>query len=443
MSWKKWSLIGGLMLNGLVAGAQQLDSLSCEQPLPYLRIDSTYGPKYPLVDFSKNQFQFFSKSSPSWEKFYNKLERMIVEGEEQMNFYHIGGSHLQADIYTHDVRSVLQTEWTNLPGERGWVFPFDLARTNNPWNYDFKSDATWTGYRAVISRHRAAQEFGMLGAKIVTSDSVADLRFTYDKTDVKPGFSSVRVYHNKGFLPYRFNWGAAELLRTKTVMDTILGYTEFHFSEKLQEFNLQLARTIVNAFPLEIYGFLLQNEDPGISYTSIGVNGAGLYTYLACERFEEQLATYPPDFFAFSVGTNDGNVPYSDFKPEVYKANLDSMIQLIYRANPNCAILLTVPNDSYYRRRYLNRNIAREREMINELAAEYEVPVWDFYGIMGELGSSKKWYRSKLMKSDMIHFTRTGYHLKGELFADAFWKFVELFGERKALRQQWEAHEQF
>ena len=34
---------------------------------------------------------------------------------------------------------------------------------------------------------------------------------------------------------------------------------------------------------------------------------------------------------------------------------------------------------------------------------------------MGGLGSSYKWYRSKLMRSDRIHFTYLGYSLKADL----------------------------
>ena len=127
-----------------------------------------------------------------------------------------------------------------------------------------------------------------------------------------------------------------------------------------------------------------------------------LYTYLDNIRFEEQLKSYPPDFFAFSVGTNDGNMPYADFDPKIYKRNLEKMMQMVLRANPDCALLLTVPNDSYYRRRYLNKNIARERDVIIELAEEYNMAVWDFYGIMGELGSSRTWKNNQLMRSDLI-----------------------------------------
>ena len=173
------------------------------------------------------------------------------------------------------------------------------------------------------------------------------------------------------------------------------------------------------------------NDLPGVSYTAVGINGAGLYTYLANVRFEEQLKTYPPDFFAYAVGTNDGNTTYDKFKPSVYKRNLEKMMQMALRANPNCALLLTVPNDSYYHRRYLNKNIARERTVIKELAAEYGMAVWDLYGIMGELGSSKTWQTNKLMRSDKIHFTHDGYHLKGEMFIDGFLKYMDQMDERK------------
>ncbi len=105
-------------------------------------------------------------------------------------------------------------------------------------------------------------------------------------------------------------------------------------------------------------------------------------------------------------------------------------MQMALRANPDCALLLTVPNDSYYHRRYLNKNIAREREVIIELAAEYEMAVWDLYGLMGELGSSKTWKNNKLMRSDLVHFTSVGYHFKGDLYIDGFLKYMDQMEDR-------------
>jgi lysophospholipase L1-like esterase len=150
-----------------------------------------------------------------------------------------------------------------------------------------------------------------------------------------------------------------------------------------------------------------------------------LNTYLGNENFEEQLCIYPPDLFIFSVGTNDANVPYDQFDPQYYKNNLEALIQKVLRCNPDCAILLTVPNDSYYQKKYLNRNIERQRNVIIELAEKYKLAVWDVYGIMGELGSSKTWQNAGLMQADLVHFTPLGYQLKGKLLTDAFLKFLE------------------
>jgi lysophospholipase L1-like esterase len=406
------------------------DSLTIYKPVTSVSFDSLFISKYPTVDFDLNYFQFYSDKSPNWDYLYDKMQSMIEQKSEKLNFYHIGGSHLQADIYTHDVRQKMQTTWSKLPGERAWVFPFDLAKTNNPWNYEFKSPNKWERFRSVVSTQKD-QDYGLLGAMVSSSDSVINVSFRYDKTEVKSDFNKIRIFHNKGVLPFDFSWGENEKLWWTQATDTVVGYTEVAFSESILSFDLEIVRCVSEAVDFELYGFQLLNDSPGISYTSIGINGAGLYTYLDCKSFEDQLKTLPPDLFAFSVGTNDGNVPYDAFDPQVYKNNLEKMMQIVLRANPKCAILLTVPNDSYYHRTSLNRNIGRERTVIRELAQQYQVPVWDFYGIMGELGSSKAWYRKKLMRSDLVHFTAEGYHLKGDLYFDAFQKFMLQFDKRR------------
>ena len=117
-------------------------------------------------------------------------------------------------------------------------------------------------------------------------------------------------------------------------------------------------------------------------------------------------------------------MPFKNFKPEEYKKNLEGMMKIVLEANPKCAILLTVPNDCYYRRKYPNKNTARQRDVIIELAKEYNAGIWDFYGFMGGLGSSYTWKNASLMRSDLVHFTKEGYHLKGELYIDAFLKYL-------------------
>ncbi len=389
-------------------------------------LDTSFRTTYPFVHYGVNNFKFYSEKSPNFELLYQKMEHMIATKKGKLNFYHIGGSHIQADIYTHDAREFLESNWKGLQGERGWVFPFDLARTNNPENYEFSSPNSWRAHRSVV--HKPSQykvDYGLLGAVITCPDSVITIRFKHDRTIVNTPIDHIRIYHNIGEFPYWMHFGPDELLVWKTTHNPEVGYTDVYLCDPVDTLNIQFQRTGEQAPELEIYGFLLMNNLPGISYTSIGINGAGLYTYLENDRFEEQLKSYPPDFFAYSVGTNDGNTTYDRFNPDVYKRNLEKMMQMALSANPDCALLLTVPNDSYYHKRYLNKNIARERTVIIELAEQYKMAVWDLYGVMGELGSSKTWQQNDLMTSDLVHFTRDGYHFKGKLYIDAMLKFMD------------------
>ena len=437
---KYWMKISAYILGIVFAlwactARSQRDTMPDRSPLntnffpAFLNIDTNLHHKYPFINFSENCFRFYTPNSKNWEKLYRDFGAMVNSKDRKLNFYHIGGSHLQADIYTHDIRTYMQTHWNDLPGERGLIFPFDLAKTNNPWNYEFRSPNVWKNYRSVNARPEGL-DFGLLGAVVECDDSVISVRFRYDKTETRPGFTRLRIYHNKGYFPYELNYGEHEILVVDTYHNEALGYTETIFTDPVDTFDLQFIRTSTKPFNLQVHAFQLSNAHPGVSYTAIGINGAGLYTYLANKNFEEQLKESPPDFFAFSVGTNDANVPYGSFKPEVYKRNLENLILKVLRANPNCAILLTVPNDAYYKKQYPNKNVARQREVIIELAKKYEFPVWDFYGVMGELGSSKRWMTADLMRTDFVHFTATGYHLKAELFIDAFEKWLQQMEKR-------------
>jgi lysophospholipase L1-like esterase len=385
------------------------------------KVEQEIARTYPFIEVQCNQFQFFGNESPNWMLLNRELSQMIESGKGKLNFYHIGGSHLQADIYSHDFRTFLQSNWPGLSGERGLVFPYNLAHTNNPSNYDFSSPNTWRGYRSVTQRSEDF-DYGLSGAAITCADSLVVINFKHLRTLVKPPFDRLRIYHNTGEFPYELNFGDQELLVTDVAHYPEMGYTEVRFSDHLDSLDLLFVKKINTPFALELFGFEFLNDLPGITYTAIGINGASLPTYLANTNFSRDLQLRPPDLFILSVGTNDAHCSYDAFDPLVYKANLEKLILQILESNPNCAILLTVPNDDYYMRKYPNRNTARQREVIFQLAAQYQMAVWDFYGIMGELGSSKTWKTAGLMQADYVHFTGTGYHLKGTLLIEAFKK---------------------
>jgi lysophospholipase L1-like esterase len=414
--------------------SQSFDDLRNYNHPEFAKSNSEISEKKSLINLDCNQFAFFSEKSTNWFYLYTEIQKMITKKDRKLNFYHIGGSHIQADIYTHDFRTFLQSNWPGLDGERGLVFPFRLASTNNPSNYNFSSPNNWTGFRSVSARPEDLQ-YGLTGAAIKCADSLIVVNFKHMRSLVKPPFNRLRIYHNTGEFFYDMNFGSQELFVTDTYHHADLGYSEIRFSDKMDSLDIQFIRTCNIATSLEIYGFEFLNDLPGITYNAIGINGAGLYTYLGNEHFLRDLKIHPPDFFAFSLGTNDAYTSYENFNPQKYKENLEEMIKLVLTVNPKCAILLTVPNDCLFNKKHVNKNTKRQREVIYQLAAKYEQAVWDFYGIMGELGSSKSWKENGLMQTDYVHFTAVGYHIKGSLLIDAFLKYLLQFDKLSELKK--------
>jgi len=146
-------------------------------------VDSGYAEVYPFIRFDKNHYQFYTPKSANFEKLYYNIKQMIQYKDRKLNFYHIGGSHLQADVYTHEMRTFLQTNWQDLPGERGLIFPFDLAGTNNPWNFAFSSNNHWKTYKSTLDRPDSL-DYGLLGMVLETSDSLINIDFKYKRTQV-------------------------------------------------------------------------------------------------------------------------------------------------------------------------------------------------------------------------------------------------------------------
>jgi hypothetical protein len=213
-----------------------------------------------------------------------------------------------------------------------------------------------------------------------------------------------------------------EIIDTAKV-NSALGYTEYVLNKYTDELILKFIKSDSLQNHFTIYGISFENDDPGVVYNTIGVNGAKLSSYLRCDLFNKHLTVLDPDLIIISLGTNDGYT--RNFSTELFKEEYLELLKLTREAAPYAAILLTVPNDSYLYRRYINRNTEKMRSVIFDLARENNYAVWDFYTIMGGLNSSYVWNLNGLMNRDKIHFNKAGYIFKGDLFFNAFLKAYE------------------
>jgi hypothetical protein len=370
------------------------------------------GKQYPFIKYSENKIMF-PGDSDAFDRIYSKFDSLVVFGHGKINIVHIGGSHIQADIYTHQIRKQFQYLQHDLNGGRGLIFPYRVAKSNNPSNYKVSYSGDWE-YCKNTQKNRDC-DLGLNGYAITTKAKAASLSInTNGDEDIKYYFNSVRVFHS----PANYNLSVqCNGNNFSGNYDSISGCSVFSVPES-SRLKIKLSKIDTVPGKITIYGISLDNDDPGLVYNAIGVNGAKLSSYINSELYGQHMAAINPDLIIFSIGTNDANTRYFDY--EKYRIEYAQLIEISKHAAPNAAILITVPNDCYYYKRYVNKNTPIMRNQIIKIASEYNYGVWDFYTVMGGLNSSQTWYNYGLMRYDRIHFNRAGYVLKGNLLLSAF-----------------------
>lgn len=377
--------------------------------------DYFLGPRrYSVIKYDEDIIQFPGNDS-AFHELYRKINQLMFEGKDKLQIVHMGGSHIQADIYTHVLRQRLQELAPGMNGGRGLIFPFRMAKTNNPSNYLVQYTGNWE-YCKSTQKNRIC-ELGLMGIAVTTSDSIAEIIIDPNHNNsLYYEFDRVKIFH----LPTSYDVSIS-------INDTLFfgkyhhdgGFTEIQLPKNISLLHLKIKKdTLDDSFTL--LGLSLDNSSPGIVYNAIGVNGSKLSSYLRCSLYQNHLKVIDPQLIIFSIGTNDAYT--TRFDKEKYRQEFRQLLDSTIKAAPDASILLTVPNDSYLYRRYANRNTELMKNVIFELAREYNCGVWDFYTIMGGLNSSQAWYAMDLMNYDRIHFNRKGYILKGELLFSAFLK---------------------
>lgn len=374
--------------------------------------------KYPFMHLEENVI-LIPGDDDKIEQFFDKLDDLAFRGEGEINVLHMGGSHVQAGMLSQAMRENLQRMSPGLKGNRGFFFPFSLAQTNEPRNYSFTSRASWSGYRCSVSSHNA--EWGMSGITTETSDldAVVSLR-AYDGDTGRYAFTGIRIFHPNHGTSY-FPVIDSARFSVDTIFYDERGFTEFRFKRPYREFTFALSNPDT-ADKFIWQGVQYLDNWPGLSYHSIGVNGASTKSYLRCDDFEKNIGAIAPDLVVFGIGINDAYMSEESFSPEEFGARYDTLMTILEEANPDVVFLFLTNNDSYYRRRFANPNALAVRDVMMRLAEERDAIVWDLFEVMGGMGSIDLWVDYDLARRDRIHFTREGYELQAQLLSYAIEK---------------------
>ncbi|MCL2289871.1 MAG: GDSL-type esterase/lipase family protein [Bacteroidetes bacterium] len=362
---------------------------------------------------------YIAQSNPSFlQSFITKFDSVVTHKSGNINIIHIGGSHVQAGTFPHAVRQELLKAYPDLTAGRGLVFPYAAApKCNNPTDYRTRSVGKFGLVRNVFKEH--VKPLGVAGIAVYTLDSISEIRIV--QRDSLTKFKTTKItligYAEKdsAFIPI-LKIDTATFLPTKIIPEK----RQFIYENicTTDSFTFSLVHKGNDSFT--ITGILLENENPGITYHSIGVNGASVNAFLRCAHFEEEIPLLSPDMVIFGLGINDASE--SSFDPAVFKENYLTLVNQFKKVNPNCFFVFITNNDSYKKvgNKYeVNRKALDVRKIMYELANETGGAVFDQFEIMGGLYSMEKWRLAKLAQNDRVHFTKTGYELMGKLLFNA------------------------
>lgn len=371
--------------------------------------------------------------------FVEKLDSVVLLGRGRVSIVHIGGSHVQADMYTEEFRQRIDSLNYGLRPPRGYLFPFRTAKTNNPQGFRVASGGKWDKARCSVRKPRPA--LGIDGIAVWTSDPGAWISFDLDPrltgrwqtTRIKLIGRCERGRHGGTLTPVMI---AAGQETRPTAYDPATMTYDFRLPQAVTDFTLRLERSEAPAVDslaagglgeptFYVDGVVPENEDDGIVYHTIGVNGAAVPSYLRCENFEREMAVLRPDLVILSIGVNDASGPA--FSAEGFMGNYDQLLRIFRRINPDCAFIFITNNDTKRRagrrRRIVNKNGPLVQDAFTQIATKWQGGLWDLFEVMGGLGSMAQWQKAGLAGRDNIHFTRLGYKVVGALLYDAFLDF--------------------
>ena len=378
--------------------------------------------EYPFIRYEANKMHY-DTASESMQAFFAKWQRVNRTGQGSINIVHIGGSHVQAGTLPHRVRTRLHTDNPTLVGSRGMVFPYSAAaKCNNP--ADYKVHCT---EKVMLTRNvykTIDHPLGLCGIAVTAHDTPTRIQILNNESQFDYASSHITLlgYSPDGVVP-RLSYDDHEV--HPSYIDSATHRFVFNLRQEVDSFDILLPCLEGETFTLT--GVILGNRHPGITYHSIGVNGAAVPDYLKCDYLTTDMHLVHPDLVIFGIGINDAAGP--NFDTLVFKENYLSLCDSIRQTNPRCAFIFITNNDSYRRtgrRKYaVNNNGLLARDVCYRLAAATGGAVWDQFEVMGGLKSMEKWQKAGLAQRDKVHFTRAGYLLIGDLFYDAFCRMIK------------------
>ena len=374
---------------------------------------------YPFIHKAFNKITYSGDSS-AFTRVFKKLDDIAAGSNKQLRIVHIGGSHVQAGLWSGNFVNAFHEKYITAGGGY-FVFPYRIGKTNGqPFATSF-TDGKWKLCRSIGKSF--CMPLGMSALSVSTRDSANLFGVRLTKSAACKFVNEVKVFHNFS-AGYRFELCARDSLRVKRSENREAGFTRFVFDLPADSFCFRLLRIDTLNPDFSLFGFSLENTiAPGFYLAALGANGASSTSFLRSENLVQQLAAIEPDLYILSLGVND--TQSKGFEKDDFIENYDTLITILRKASPNSAVLLTTTTDNYIRRRTSNRRSITAKEAMFQLMLTHDIGVWDLFSLMGGYRSMTNWHKAGLASRDKVHFNSRGYGVVSALMFEAFIKAYE------------------
>jgi len=379
----------------------------------YLLLESkSVSDQYPMLNQSANVIE---NDQATLTAFYTKLAELRNGQRDRVSILQIGDSHIQPGYFSGIARSSLQRYFGN--AGRGLVFPWKIAGTNQPDDIRISSQSSW---------QRSSAEIGICGYGLQAQTSgnlVIQTNSFFQKDNT---FDQITLILKEKENSYTVNvTGQEDFLTTKTSAFAEQSIYQLGWVNPVNKAELTLKASNPKDC-LNLYGIILEKQQPGLLYHSMGVNGASFDKMAKIAEFFPQIRLLAPDLIVVSLGTNDVQ---GRFNVDNYLKALKQFMKPLKKAVPNTPVLFTFPPDSY-KNGVENNDITKADRILEQYARDNNYAWWDLRQVMGGAGSVRKWRTHGLATGDYKHYTPKGYMLQGHLFQQALIKGYKKFAEQ-------------
>jgi hypothetical protein len=359
--------------------------------------------KYPFLSPDSSRII----NAAALEGFFGRCYQLKTTGQGRANVLHIGDSHVQADFFSGMIRMGLQKKFGN--AGRGLIFPYRLARSNEPSDYRSSSTVAWEYKRNVFPE--LSLPIGIGGYTIQSTDSNADITVSLKINDTLDyRVTRLTLFHDRAddqfdFAVYDSSMNEIGYIMTHNFSENNFTST-FRFPMPVSKFIIKPCPRTSSQVCARVFGLLLENDRHGLLYNMIGVNGAEFRHYNASRYFFDQMRFLRPNLVVVSLGTNEA-FNWKGFSADNFYKSIDTMITRIIRENPGVEILLTTPGDSFKRGgkkgRVKNPTVVEVVNTIKKYAADKNLACFDWFAVSGGYGSMGKWYAAGMADRARIH----------------------------------------